>query len=153
MTTGRSFHHRHRVTYSECTIGNHVYYARYLDLLEEARGEMMRSIGMSLVELQAAGFAFPVLDCRISYRHAARYDDVLDIGVWLTQVERVRLRFAYRITNQAERVVVEAETLHVATNLEEKPRRLPEAMAARLREFLAAGPEGTIPQGGGISGS
>jgi acyl-CoA thioesterase FadM len=30
------FVHRHRVHYAECTLGNHIYYARYLDLLEDA---------------------------------------------------------------------------------------------------------------------
>ena len=29
----------HRVTYAECTVGNHIYHSRYLDLLEAARGE------------------------------------------------------------------------------------------------------------------
>lgn len=28
-----------RVTYADCTVGNHVYYSRYPDFLEEARGE------------------------------------------------------------------------------------------------------------------
>jgi len=28
------FVHTHRVTYAECTVGNHIYHARYLDLLE-----------------------------------------------------------------------------------------------------------------------
>jgi hypothetical protein len=27
------FKHIHRVTYSDCTLGNHIYYSRYLDLL------------------------------------------------------------------------------------------------------------------------
>ena len=39
------FRHTHRVTYAECTVGDHVYHSRYLDLLEAARGEFMRSLG------------------------------------------------------------------------------------------------------------
>ena len=42
------FRHSHRVTYAECTMGNHIYYARYLDLLEAARGEFFRSLGTTL---------------------------------------------------------------------------------------------------------
>ncbi|MGN6552400.1 MAG: hypothetical protein ACTHLW_01530 [Verrucomicrobiota bacterium] len=34
-----SFRHDHRVAYAECTVGNHIYYGRYLDVLESARGE------------------------------------------------------------------------------------------------------------------
>ncbi len=33
-----TFQYQHRVVYAECTVGTHVYYARYLDMLEAARG-------------------------------------------------------------------------------------------------------------------
>ena len=36
------FRHPHRVSYAECTVGNHVYHSRYLDWLEAARGEFIR---------------------------------------------------------------------------------------------------------------
>ena len=38
------FRHPHRVSYAECTVGNHVYHSRYLDWLEAARGEFIRSL-------------------------------------------------------------------------------------------------------------
>ena len=34
--TRASFRYVHRVTYAECTVGNHIYHSRYLDLLEAA---------------------------------------------------------------------------------------------------------------------
>jgi acyl-CoA thioesterase FadM len=43
------FCHTHRVTYAECTVGNHVYHSRYLDLLEAARGEFIRSLGATVL--------------------------------------------------------------------------------------------------------
>jgi acyl-CoA thioester hydrolase len=145
--TGHSFHHRHRVTYSECTLGNHVYYARYLDLLEEARGEFMRSAGIPFLALQSSGYAFPVLECHLQYRHPARYDDVLDVELWLNRLERVRLEFGYRITHVAGKVILEARTLHVAASLDEKPRRLPEELATLLRPFLASPREPALEPG------
>ena len=39
------YSHLHRVTYGDCTQGNHVYYGRYPYLLEEARGEFFRYLG------------------------------------------------------------------------------------------------------------
>jgi acyl-CoA thioesterase FadM len=33
------FRHGRRVTYADCTVGKHVYYARHLDFLEAARGD------------------------------------------------------------------------------------------------------------------
>src|SRR5687767_8070594 len=56
------FRHTHRVTYAECTVGNHIYYARYLNLLEEARGEFVRHMGLSLLALQEQDTIFPAVE-------------------------------------------------------------------------------------------
>jgi len=126
----------HRVTYSECTIGNHVYYSRYLDILEEARGEFFRHLGTPLLALQASDLAFPVLECRLKYYSPARYDDVLRIELWLTFLKGVRLNFAYRVLNSAGKPVVEGETFHCCTSLAEKPKRLPEVLIQLLEPHL-----------------
>ena len=119
------FEHSHRVTYRDCTVGNHIYYSRYLDLLEEARGEFFRRRGVSLAEWQARDTAFPVLECRVRYRHPARYDDLLRIQVWITLAKGARLNFGHRILNQEGALVVEGETWHACAGLDERPKRLP----------------------------
>lgn len=129
---GSPFRHQHRVTYAECTVGNHVYYARYLELLEVARGEFLRSLGLSFAELQRQEFIFPVIECHLRYKAAARYDDLLDLEVWPAKVGKVRLDFGYRIRTAAGQLILEAETCHVCANLNERPKRLPEFLAARL---------------------
>ena len=131
------FRFTHRVTYADCTVGNHIYYARYLDLLEEARGEFFRHLGNTLLAWQQEGVAFPVLECRIAYKAPARYDDLLTTELWLTELGKIRLNFACRILNQEGKLLVEAATNHVCASLEEKPRRLPEELAQRLQSFLS----------------
>jgi acyl-CoA thioester hydrolase len=133
-----TFRYSHRVTYAECTVGNHIYYARYLDLLEAARGAFFRELGASFLQWQERDMIFPVIECRLRYKAPARYDDVLTVEMWLTAVERVRLNFFYRITNQANALILEAETFHVSAGLNEKPKRLPEELADRLRPYLPA---------------
>ena len=96
------FRHTHRVTYAECTVGNHVYHSRYLDLLEAARGEFLRSLGPTVLEWQEADVIFPVIEARLRYKSPARYDDLLAIEVWPTLVERVRLNFGHRILTRTE---------------------------------------------------
>jgi acyl-CoA thioester hydrolase len=134
-----AFRHTHRVTYADCTLGNHIYYSRYLDLLEAARGEFFRQLGATFRQWQERGFAFPVVECRVRYQAPARYDDVLAIEVWPALAERARLNFASRIFNQADALILEAETVHVSTGLDEKPRRLPEELVAKLQPYLRAG--------------
>jgi acyl-CoA thioester hydrolase len=133
------FRHPHRVSYADCTLGNHIYYARYLDLMEAARGEFFRWLGHPLLQLQAEERLFPVIEARLRYKAPARYDDVLDIELWPTLVERVRLNFAARIVRPADgKLILEAETDHVCTSLAEKPRRLPEELAAKLKALCPA---------------
>jgi acyl-CoA thioester hydrolase len=130
------FSHIHRVSYAECTLGNHIYYSRYLDLLEAARGEFFRSLGTSLLKWQEQGTIFPVMECRLRYKAPARYDDVLKIEVWPALADKVRLNFGYRIANEAGALILQAETFHVSTGLDEKPKRLPEELREKLQEYL-----------------
>ena len=130
------FSHTHRVSYFECTLGNHIYYSRYLDLLEVARGEFLRSLETSFLHWQEQGTVFPVAECRLRYRTPARYDDVLNIEVWPTLAEKVRLNFSYRILKAAGALILEAETIHVCTGLDEKPKRLPDELREKLQAHV-----------------
>lgn len=130
------FRHLHRVTYANCTLGNHIYYARYLDLLEAARGEFFRHLGVTCLEWQQQDIVFPVIECRLRYRAPARYDDMLNIEVWPTSTEGARLNFSHRIANQDGTVILEADTFHVCTGLNERPRRLPDALRTKLQPYL-----------------
>lgn len=134
------FRHTHRVTYAECTVGNHVYHSRYLDLLEAARGEFLRSLGTTVLELQRRDFIFPVIEARLRYVFPARYDDLLTVEVWPTLVEKVRVNFGHRILNQDGKLILEAETFHVCTGLNEKPKRAPEEFAGKLNPLIRLNP-------------
>jgi acyl-CoA thioester hydrolase len=131
------FRYHHRVTYAECTVGDHIYHARYLDLLEAARGEFLRSLGRSVLELQDADCIFPVIEARLRYKSFARYDDLLAIEVWPTLIERVRLNFGHRILDQNGKLILEAETFHCCTSREEKPKRLPPELVEKLKPLVA----------------
>ncbi|NDH55010.1 MAG: acyl-CoA thioesterase [Betaproteobacteria bacterium] len=127
------FRYLHRVTYAECTVGDHVYHSRYLDLLEAARGELLRALGCPVLAWQDAGYIFPVIEAHLRYKAPARYDDLLTIEVRVLRVERVRLEFGHRILNQHGQLLLEAETVHACTSREEKPRRLPPELVEKLK--------------------
>jgi acyl-CoA thioester hydrolase len=133
-----AFQYRHRVTYAECTAGNHIYYSRYLDLLEAARGEFFRQLGAPLLQWQQREILFPVIECHVRYQAPAHYDDLLTIELWPASLQRVRLNFNYCIRNQAADRILEAETFHACTGLNEKPRRIPEELDQLLRPYLRA---------------
>jgi len=134
------FRYSHRVTYAECTVGNHIYYGRYLELLEAARGEFFRSSGVAVSELQEQGTIFPVRECRLRYRSPARYDDVLTIEVWVIEAKGARLDLVYRVTDASGRLVLEAESFHACAGLDGRPKRLPEELLARKGPGLGEQP-------------
>ena len=132
------FRHTHRVSYADCTVGNHVYHSRYLDLLEAARGEFIRSLGPTVLHWQEKDVIFPVIEARLRFKSPARYDDLLAIEVWPTLTERVRLNFGHRVTNQHGKLILEAETFHACTGIDEKPKRMPEELAEKLKPYSNA---------------
>ncbi len=133
------FQFKHRVTYAECTVGNHVYYSRYLDLLERARGEFFRNLNCSLAYWEGHDTAFPVLECLLKYKSPARYDDLLTIEVRLKHLEGIRLFFAHRIVTGEGKLVLEAETSHYCSSLNERPKRLPQEIQKKLEAYLNSG--------------
>lgn len=134
------FFHFQRVTYADCTIGNHVYYARYLEMLEAARGEFFRQMGSCFGAWQGKGLIFPVVELRLKYAAPARYDDLLACEVWFTRAEGARLNFGYRVENQAAKLILEGESWHVCAGLDEKPARLPQELIALAKSHLRTAP-------------
>jgi len=134
------FRHTHRVSYAECTVGNHIYHSRYLDLLEAARGEFLRSLGSPVLHWQENDSIFPVVEAHLRYKAPARYDDLLAIEVWPTFIEKVRVNFAHRVLNQHGKLILEAETFHVCTTLEDKPKRVPAELMEKMKPFVKPSP-------------
>ena len=130
------FTHTHRVTYADCTVGNHVYYGRYPDLLEAARGEFFRHLGTSFLEYQEEGIFFPVSEVHLRYFAFAEYDDELSIECRMTAIRGARLGFGYRITKGKCVRILEGETLHGCTNAAGRASRLSAALADKLRPYL-----------------
>ena len=120
-------------------MGNHIYYSRYLDLLEAARGEFFRHLDLPFKQLHESDTLFPVVEAQLRYKGAARYDDVLCIELWVTTLERVQIEFTGRILNDAQKPLVEARTLHVCTTAGDRMKRLPEELVAKLKPYLAEG--------------
>jgi acyl-CoA thioester hydrolase len=117
-------------------VGNHVYYARYLDMLEGARGEFLRQLGRTALQWQEAGLAFPVIGVEIAYKGPARYDDLLTMELWVAEMGGARLNVGFRILNAGGTLLAEGVTRHVCATTDEKPRRLPRELIEGLRPFL-----------------
>ena len=135
--SGQVYRHHHRVSYALCTVGNHVYHSRFLDILEIVRGEFLRALGQTLSSWQERDTIFPIIECQLTFKGPARYDDLLTVELWLTEAKGIRVTFACRIFNVQGALLVEGTTHHVCTSLRDKPKRLPAELTAAFAPFLA----------------
>jgi acyl-CoA thioester hydrolase len=115
-----------RVRYAETDQMGVVYYANYFVWFEVARTDLIRSLGWSYREMEAAGVILPVIEATCQYRRPSRYDDELEIRTTGRLTTPVRVEFDYEvmIKGQTEPIATGC-TRHAAITPDGKPCRLP----------------------------
>lgn len=122
---------RVRVRYAETDKMGVVYYAHYFVWFEVARADLLRDAGWSYREMEAEGFALPVIEAHCEYRQSARYDDELDIRTDGVLLSPVRVEFAYEVVRPADATVIAVgRTVHAALDTGGRPCRLPQRVRA-----------------------
>jgi acyl-CoA thioester hydrolase len=123
-----------RVRYAETDKMGVVYYANFLVWFEVARADLLRSLGWTYRELEAAGVSLPVIEAHCEYARPARYDDEIEIRTEGQMVSPVRMRFNYTVLRRADQVVAaQGHTVHAAVDSSGRPCRLP----ARVKEVFS----------------
>ncbi|SHN64664.1 acyl-CoA thioesterase [Desulfovibrio litoralis] len=116
----------HRVSYGETDMMNVVYYAEYLHYFERARNELIRNSGLSYKECELRGLFLPVREANCRYRSSARYDDLLQIRVGISEWNKASLKFIYEIYDETKtKLLATGFTLHACVNAESKPIAVP----------------------------
>ena len=115
-----------RVRYAETDKMGVVYYANFLVWFEVARADLMRSLGWTYREMEAAGVSLPVLEAHCEYRRPARYDDEIEVRTEGRMLSPIRIKFSYIVVRRADAVVTaEGYTVHAAVDATGRPCRLP----------------------------
>jgi acyl-CoA thioester hydrolase len=122
-----------RVRYAETDKMGVVYHANYFMWFEIGRCELLRTIGRSYREMEAAGIGLPVIEAHCEYRSPARYDDELEVRTWGRLLSLARVEFDYEISRPADATVnAIGRTVHAAVDTAGRPCRLPDY----IRELL-----------------
>ena len=125
---------KRRVRFYETDGMNVVYHGNYLNWLEEARVEYLRTAHLTLNDWMAMGIVFPIVELHIKYLQSARYDDDVTVRTWLTHADRAKLVFRYEIVRDATgEVLVKAETTGTFTRMDNgRIARVPKEQIAEL---------------------
>ena len=121
-----------RVRYQETDAQGRVHHANYLVYCEAARVDWLHKRGVSYQSWLQHGIHLPVVETRLRFKKAARFDELLDVTTTATELTRVTVRFAYRI-RCADQLVCEAETMLACVGDDLKLKRLPAAVAEVFR--------------------
>ena len=104
-----------------------VYYANYFVWFEVARTDLLRQAGWTYRDMEADGYALPVLEAYCEYKQPARYDDELEVTTKGSLLSPVRVEFNYEIVRSHDSATIAVgRTVHAALDRAGKPCRLPE---------------------------
>jgi len=133
--------HVSRVTvrYAETDAQGVAYHAEYLVWMEVGRTEYLRRAGFPYARLEEEGLFFSVLEARVRYLGAARYDDQVTIETRCVRLRSRAVTFAYDL-RVGKRRIATGETTLVALGPDRSPRRIPDPVARVLASHGA--PEG-----------
>jgi len=127
------YQHNVHVYYRDVDQMGIVYYTRYFEYFEEARTELLRSIGISVTDIEKNGYFLPVISCSCKYKYPAKFDEELNIFTKITEEPRSTLKIEYIIRNSNDILCVNGETIHTFINKNGKIVKPPKIITEKLR--------------------
>lgn len=118
-----------QVYYEDTDAGGVVYHSQYLNFMERARTEFLRSLGlMQTVLREDLGVLFVVRDIQIRFKKPAKFDDALNVNTKLAEIGRSLLKFEQNIYRGDEHLIA-AQVDVVCIGADSfKPVSIPETM-------------------------
>jgi acyl-CoA thioester hydrolase len=130
MTRHKVFSLPTRVYYQDTDAGGVVYHANYVNFMERARTEWLRTFGYSNAGLmKELGVMFVVRKLELNYLRPALLDDMLSVTALLKEVGRSRITLEQTVL-RGEEVLAEGEVHLVCVGAESfKPVSVPEVLS------------------------
>jgi acyl-CoA thioester hydrolase len=120
-----------KVRFYELDPYDHVNHTNYFGYFETARIEYLSEMGWGLDLMKEQGWQLVVVEAHARFLAAARYGEELTIHTWVEETGRVKSEWRQLMTREGEDVARLAITA-AFTDLDGKPRRVPEDFAAHL---------------------
>ncbi len=125
-----------RVRYSETDQMGVVHHSNYFNYFEMGRIEYLRNLGLVYANIEKEHTYLVVTEVYCKYKSSARYDDVLIVRTWVSELKQTRIEFRYEIVKDGEEGRQIAEGFSVLACLDSTRR--PVVIPAELKELLAA---------------
>ncbi len=120
-----------RVYYEDTDFSGSVYHGSYVRFLERGRSDFLRCVGVSHASLAADGLHFAVAEMTLSFRRAARIDDVVQVVTNVADLTGARVVLNQTARRGAETLVVARVTVALVDR-DGRPRRFPKVVTEAL---------------------
>ena len=126
-----------RVRYAETDRMGYVYYGRYMEYLEMARTDLIRSLGVTYRQLEDDhGVGLPVLKVEVTYIRPAKYDDVLRMVTRVPEMPTGRITFETEIYKEDELINKSRVVLCFVDGKTGRPTRPPEIVLEAMKSHF-----------------
>ncbi|MFO0927304.1 MAG: thioesterase family protein [Gemmataceae bacterium] len=122
-----------RVRYAETDRMGLLHHANYLVYLEQARIELLRSMGVSYKDLEDQGYLLVLTRAEVRYRKPARYDDLLTVRTFVERTTAVRIDHRYEVLCDGH-LLADAATTLACIDRDGRPQGLPEFLRGEPRK-------------------
>ena len=131
------YNHPIKVYYKDIDQMGIVYYSRYFEFFEEARTEMLSSIGLDYSNIEQNGSMLPVIEAHCEYIKGATFSQDLIVKTYIRELPKVKIKFEYKICPAgSDEILLTGYTVHACTNLKGKPVKMPKYIRKTLQDNL-----------------
>ena len=131
------YDHPIKVYYKDIDQMGIVYYSRYFEFFEEARTEMLSSIGLDYSNVEENGAMLPVIEAHCEYKKGATFSQDLIVKTYIRELPKVKIKFEYKICpTGSDEILLTGYTVHACTNLKGKPVKMPKYIRKILKDKL-----------------
>ena len=130
-----SFDHRVKIFYKDVDQMGVVYYSRYFEYFEEARTELLASIGLGVTDVEKKRIMLPVISSHCDYLKGARFEQNIIIRASISTEPRSKLQIDYSVFIENEKEpIATGYTDHAFVNDRGVAVRAPKMILERLNQ-------------------
>ena len=131
------YDHPVKVYYKDVDQMGIVYYSRYFEYFEEARTELLNSIGLDVTSIENQGIQLPVIESHCEYSKGAKFEQDLIIKTTILDIPKARLKIDYNVyKDHSNELLVKGYTVQAFMNQSGRAIRIPDLVLNTIQDNM-----------------
>ncbi len=130
------YDHPVKVYYKDIDQMGIVYYSRYFEFFEEARTELLNSIGLDVTTIEENGIYLPVITSQCDYKKGAEFEQEIVVKTSISDLPKSRLTIDYEVVDSVGTILVTGYTIHAFMKKNGRPTKVPETILKTLKQNM-----------------